>query len=193
VSLWFLIYDVSTVSAPDKDDVHFDLTFTGRESHYARPIGIGVAVATIIFIIATMTTNVAAKFLPMSDQYLQVMIPKAPDGGEPLGLTSLMHEIDDKTISVSGSLMNRTDQTVSGVVAVVELQDTTGRFPQTQEIPLTPPDLPPKGTGTFMAMATLQEKPGGYIVKFRFADGPFIPHKDERGPAISITPQPIGK
>ena len=182
-----------TVSTPDKDDVHFDLTFTGRESNYARPTGIGVAIAAIIFIIATMTTNLAAKLLPMSDQYLQVMIPVAPDGGEPLALTSLMHEIDEKKLSVSGSLMNRTDQMMSGVVAVIEMQDTTGRFPQTQEVPLTPPDLPPKGMGTFMAMATLQEKPGGYIVKFRFVDGPFIPHKDQRGPAISITPQPIEK
>src|SRR5262249_14860484 len=145
----------------------------------------------IIFIVATMTTSVAAKLLPMSDQYLQVMIPVAPDGGEPLSLTSLTHDIQDKTISVSGSVMNRTDQMMSGVVAVVDLQDTTGRFPQMQEIPLMPVDLPPKGEAMFMAMATLQEKPGGYIVKFRFADGPFIPHKDERGfaPQISITPQ----
>ena len=182
-----------TVSTPDKDDFHFDLTFTGRDKNYAFPTGIGVAIAAIIFIIATMTTNVAARLLPMSDEYLQVMIPKAPDGGEPLALTSLMHEIDEKTISVTGSLMNRSDQTVSDVVAVIEMQDTTGRFPQTQEIPLMPKDLPPQGTGTFMAMATLQEKPGGYIVKFRFADGPFIPHRDERAPAISITPQPIVK
>jgi hypothetical protein len=182
------------VSTPDdNDDFHFDLTFTGRDSNYARHVGIGVAIATIIFILATMTTNVAAKLLPMSDEYLQVMIPAAPDGGETLALTSLTHDINEKTISVSGSLMNRTDQMLLGVVAVVEMQDTTGRFPQTQEVPLTPTDLPPQGMGTFMAMATLQEKPGGYIVKFRFVDGPFIPHRDERGPAISITPQPIAK
>jgi len=193
VSLWLLIYDVRIVSTPDKDDFHFDLTFTGRDSNYARPIGIGVAIASIVFIIATMTTSIAAKLLPMSDEYLQVMIPAPPDGAEPLSLTSLTHEINEKTISVSGSLMNRTDQMISGVVAVIEMQDTTGRFPQTQQVPLTPPDLPSMGTGTFMAMATLQEKPGGYIVKFRFVDGPFIPHKDERGPAISITPQPIVK
>jgi len=178
------------VSTPEKKDFQVDLTFTGRDSDYTRQIAIGVAIAGIIFILVTMTTNVAAKLLPMGDEYLQVMIPVAPDGGEPLALTSLSHEINGKTISVTGSAMNRSNQRMDGIIAIVEMQDTTGRFPQTQEIPLTPHDLPPQATGTFMAMATLQENPGGYIVKFRFADGPFIPHKDERGPAISITPQP---
>ena len=129
----------------------------------------------------------------MTDDYLQAMIPTAPDGAEPLGLTSLMHEITDKTISVSGSVMNRTDQPMLSVIAVLQMQDTTGRFPQIFEVPVMPSDLPPQASATFMAMATLQEKPGGYVLKFRFADGPFIPHKDDRGPAITITPQPITK
>src|SRR4051794_15861092 len=116
------------------------MTFTGRDSHYTLPIAIVVAVAGILFIVATMTTNVAASLLPMNDDYLQVMIPAAPDGAEPLSLTSLRHEINDKTIAVTGSVMNRTDQPMAGLVAVVEMQDTTGRFPQTQEIPVVPPD-----------------------------------------------------
>ena len=178
---------------PENNDFHVDLTFTGRDSKYPRPIGIAVAAVSIIFIIATMTTSVAARLLPMSDDYLQLMIPAAPDGGESLGLTSLMHEITENTISVSGSVMNRAGQPVSDIVAVVQMLDTTGRFPQTQEVPVMPSDLPSQASGTFAAMATLQEKPGGYIVKFRFADGPFIPHKDDRGPAVSITPQPITK
>jgi hypothetical protein len=169
------------------------MTFTGRDRNYARPAAIVVAIVGIAFIVLTMTTNMAAHLLPMSDQYLQVMIPKAPDGGESLSLSSLMHDINDKTISVSGSIMNRTDQPISDVIAVVQMTDTTGRFPQTQDIPITPMVLQPKETGTFMAMATLQEKPGGYVVKFRFADGPFIPYKDERGSAVEITPQPVTK
>src|SRR5262249_8203792 len=100
---------------------------------------------------------------------------------------------NEKTISVSGTVMNRSTQPMSNIVAVVELQDTTGRFPQTQEIPIMPVDLPPQAMGTFIAMATLQEKPGGYIVKFRFADGRLLPDEDERGHAITITPQPVGK
>ncbi len=174
------------VSSPENNDLHLDLTFTGRNTNYARPVGIGVAAASIIFIIATMSTSLAARILPMSNDYLQVMIPPAPDGAEPLGLRSLTHEISEKTISVSGTVMNRADRPVSGILAVIEMQDTTGRFPQTAEVPVTPEELAPQAIGTFMAMATLQEKPGGYLLKFRFADGPFIPHKDDRGPAITM-------
>lgn len=173
----------------DNDEFHLDLTFTGAKRIQTRQIGIGVAAALIFFIIITMTTSVASKILPMSDGYLLVMIPPAPDGGEALGLKSLMHEVNEKTISVSGTIMNRTAQPMSNVMAVVEMQDTTGRFPQTVEVPVQPQDLPPQGTGTFMTMATLEQNPGAYIVKFRFADGPFIPHKDERVPEITITPQ----
>jgi hypothetical protein len=177
----------------ENDDFRIDLTFTGRDSNYARVVGIIVAISSIAFIIVTMTTNVAATLLPMTDEYLQVMIPIAPDGAESLSLTSLMHEIKDKAISISGSIMNRTDQPISNVIAVVVIQDTTGRFPQTQDVALIPQDIPPRGAAIFMAMATLQEKPGGYIVKFRFDDGPFIPHRDDRAPAITITPQPAVK
>jgi len=177
--------------SPENNGLRLDLTFTGQDKSNARPIGIGVAAVLIVFIILTMTTTLASKVLPMSDEYLLVMIPPSPDGAEPLGLKSLMHEIDGKTISVNGSVLNRTTQSMSNVLAVVEMQDTTGRFPETQEVAVQPVELPPQGIGTFMAMATLQENPGGYIVKFRFADGPFIPHKDEREPAITITPQQI--
>ena len=179
---------------PENNDFHVDLTFTGKDNNnLVRPIAIVVAVVGIIFIIATMTTNVAARLLPMSDDYLQAMIPLAPDGTEGLGLISLQQEITEKTISVSGTVMNRSDKPISNVLAVVQMQDTTGRFPQLAEAPVSPVELPPQATGTFTTMATLQEKPGGYILKFRFADGPFMPHKDDRGPAITITPQPITK
>jgi hypothetical protein len=180
-----------TVSKPENDDFRIDTTFTGRDVDYSRPIGIVVAILAIILIVATMTTNVAAWFLPMSDDYLQVMVPVAPDGGEPLGLTSLMEEISDKTISITGSVMNRADRPMSNIVAILDIQDTTGRFPQTFEIPLMPVDLEPQATASFMVTATLQEKPGRYVVKFRFAEGPFISHKDDRAPAVTITPQPV--
>jgi hypothetical protein len=179
------------VSNPEKDDFRIDTTFTGRDTDYLRKSSIVVAIVGVLFIIATMTTNVAASLLPMSDEYLQVMIPVPPDGGEPLSLTALMHEINEKTITVSGSIMNRDDEPISDIVAIVEMQDTTGRFPQTQEIPVMPVELAPQASGTFTAVATLQEKPGGYLLKFRFDEGPFIPHKDERAPAITITPQVI--
>jgi hypothetical protein len=178
------------VPPEENDDFNVDLTFTGRQLNIRR-IATVVAVAGFLLIIATMVTNLAATLLPMNDDYLQVMVPVATDGGEPLGLTSLKHLMEDKTISVTGTVSNRTDKMLSELVAVVQLQDTTGRFPENQEIAIMPPELAPQATGEFMAMATLQEKPSGYIIKFRFAEGPFIPHKDERGgtPTFTITPQ----
>ena len=193
-------YDVKTVSTPDRNEYRVDMTFTGRRLK-ARPIGIGVAIASIIFIFATMTTNVAARLLPMGDEYLAAMIPAAPDGSEPLSLTMLSHEINDKTISVTGAIKNRTNEPMSNVLAVVKMVDTTGRFPQTVEVPVMPALMQPQSESNFMTMATLQEKPAGYTVNFRFADGPFIPHKeeyaatnkDERSAPITITPQPVTK
>ena len=180
---------------PEDKDFHIDMTFTGREATWVRPAAIVTAIAGIIFIIATMTTNVAASLLPMHDDYLQVMIPTGADGAEPLGLSMLTHEINEKTITVTGAVVNRSAEPVSSILAVVQMNDTTSRFPQTQEIPVMPEELQPQATAYFTAMATLQEKPGGYLVKFKFVDGPFIPHKDERSgaPAITITPQPITK
>ena len=173
------------------DDFHLDLTFTGTHKSYARPVGIGVAAASIFFILLTMTTSVSSKILPMSDDYLLVMIPPAPDGAEALGIKTLNYAADDNTnaISVTGSVMNRTKQPMSDVLAVVEMQDTTGRFPKTLEVPVQPTDLGPQAAGNFSAMATLDGKPGAFVVKFRFADGPFIPHRDERAPEVTITPQ----
>jgi hypothetical protein len=194
-------YDVETVSTPDRNEYRVDMTFTGRRVKLARPIGIGVAIVGILFIFATMTTNVAAHLLPMGDEYLAAMIPAAPDGSEPLSLTLLCHEINDKTISVTGAIKNRTNEPMSNVLAVVKMVDTTGRFPQTVEVPLMPAPLQPQTESNFMTMATLQEKPAGYTVNFRFADGPFIPHKDEYIPSnkdercapVTITPLPVTK
>ena len=176
-----------------RNEYHLDMSFTGRQRNLARPIGIGVAAAGILFILLTMTTNVSAYLLPMTDDYLQAMIPSAPDGAEPLGLTMLSEEANGKTIAVKGTITNRTKEAMSNVVAVVLFQETTGRFPQTVVVPLMPSNLAPDGSANFIAMATLQEKAAGYSVKFRFEDGPFIPHKDERGPALSITTQPVAK
>ncbi|HYR90556.1 MAG TPA: hypothetical protein VE422_41195 [Terriglobia bacterium] len=178
-----MIYNVP----PENDDFHIDLSLSDREKTWVRPVAIGVAVAGVIFIIATMTTNVAAYLLPMNDEYLQVLIPLAADGGEALALKKLDHEIMDKTMVVRGAVENRTDYPLSMIVAVVTMQDTTGRFPQVVEVPAQPTELPPHGMADFTAMATLQEKPAGYFVKFRIADGPFVPHKDDRASTYGIT------
>jgi hypothetical protein len=175
------------VSTPENEQFHLNLSASSAGKNYLLPIAIGVAVAAIILIVLTMTTDLASRILPMDESYLQVMIPPAPDGAESLSLTMLDHEIIDNTITVRGSVMNRTEYPISDLRAVIDVQDTTGRFGQTLEMPLDPGDLAPQGTAMFQTTVTLQQKPAGYSIKFRFEDGPFVPHRDERPATYGIT------
>ena len=176
------------MSSPEDQEFRVDLTFSSQDERNTFLIASIVAGAAIVFIILTMTTTLSSHLLPMNDDYLQVLVPVTADGAEPLGLKSLEHQIKENTITVSGTVQNRTDYNVSGIVAVVEMQDTTGRFGQTVEAPVEPVDLASQQTGSFMASATLEQKPAGYLIKFKLVDGPFIPHKDDR-PTLGITPQ----
>ena len=177
------------MSSPENQEFHVDLSFSAIDTHRRYLIASIVAACGIVFIVLTMTTNLAAHLLPMNDQYLQVLIPVAADGKEPLGLKSLEHDIKDNSATVRGTVENRTDYAISGVVAVIEFQDTTTRFPQTVDAAVDPVDLGAKQTGSFTASVTLPQKVAGYLIKFKLApDGPFLPHKDDR-PTLGITPQ----
>src|SRR5690349_19711124 len=177
------------MSSPEDQEFHVDLSVSAVDEHKRFLIASIVAGCAILFIVLTMTTSLSAHLLPMSDEYLQVLIPVAADGMEPLGLKSLEHDIKENSATVRGTVENRTDYAISGVVAVLEFQETTTRFPQTVEAPVDPVDLGPKQTGSFTASATLQQKVAGYLLKFKLApDGPVLPHKDER-PTLGITPQ----
>src|SRR5262245_7060624 len=121
------------MSSPENQDFHVDLSFSAVDTHKRYLIASITAGCALIFIILTMTTSLSSHLLPMSDEYLQVLIPAAADGTEPLGLKSLEHEIKDNTGTVRGTVENRTDYPISGVLAVIEFQDTTTRFPMTIE------------------------------------------------------------
>src|SRR5262245_8070898 len=119
-----LRYDYRRVSTPEKkdDEFKFDLLASAPPKDYARPIGIAVAAVAIAFIIATMTTSVASSILPMRDDYMDALIPVAPDGLEPLSLQKLEHEVNDKTMTVRGVIANRTEYPLKEILAVVEIQ-----------------------------------------------------------------------
>ena len=168
------------MSTPDNQDFHVDLSFSAKDTHKTYLIAGITAGVAILFIVLTMVTSFSTHLLPMEDEYLQVLVPIAADGAEPLGLKSLGHEINENSIVVRGTVQNRADFDVPGIMAVIEMQDTTGRFAQTVEVPLEPPDLAAQQIGSFMAGAILQQKPAGYLIKFRLVDGPFLPHKDDR-------------
>jgi hypothetical protein len=175
------------VSTPENDEFRIDLSASRPRTYTPRLVAGGIALFIIILIALTVTTNLASWLLPMRDDYLLAMIPKASDGAEPLALATLDHETSEKTITVRGSVMNRTDYPIAGMLVVIEVLDTTGRFGQTLELAPDPADLPAHATAAFQTTVTLQERPSIYSVKFRFKDGPFIPHKDERAATYGIT------
>ncbi len=89
--------------------------------------------------------------------------------------------MNGNTLSVDGRVTNVSSDGVENVVAVIRAEDTTGRFPATLEIPVVPSILAPGDTGSFSMTVTLREKPNGYSVRFKLENGPFVPHRDERG------------
>jgi hypothetical protein len=176
---------VSTPENSGNDDLHLDLRFTDRPNALVLPLATAAAAVIILIIFASMTTNLAAWMLPMEDRYLQVLVPQAPDGQEALSLTMLDYPITGNTLSITGTVVNRTDFPITGLVAVVNATDVK-YVSQTVEVPITPADLPAKGTGSFQATITLADQPGGYNLRFRLADGPLVPHHDDRGADLNV-------
>jgi hypothetical protein len=142
---------------------------------------IGLAVAGIIGIVLTMTTDVAARLAPMDPNYLTVLIPKAADGAEPLSLKTLEHQGKDKSLSIKGTVLNRATVPITGLLAIVDVNDKYTLPAETATVPIDPVELPPNAVGTFEVMILSDKELGGFSVRFRLPDdGPFVPHKDER-------------
>ena len=162
------------------------MTFTGKDrTLLIKQIATVVAAAGVVFIIASMTTSLAAHLLPMSDQYLQVLVPQAPDGKEPLSLKTLDNSTNDTTLNVNGTILNRTDFPISGLLAVLSAQDVRYNR-QTTSAPTNPVEIPSGGTATFQISLTLPDQPGQYSVEFRVPDGPVVPHRDDRASSYGI-------
>ena len=174
----------------NQEDFKLDTTFTDSSRNWIKPTAVVSAIVLVLGIILTMTTDVASRILPMDESYLTALVPRAPDGAEPLSLKALEQEIVDKTLTVRGSVENRTDYSVSGIAAVIQPLDMYGIPLMTVEIFVEPPDVPAHSSAMFQTTVTLNERPAGYSIKFRLMDGPFGPHKDERAPAGVPAPAP---
>ena len=168
------------------DEFKLDTTFTDPSQKWHKPAAVVAAIVMVVIIILTMTTNVAAWLLPMDDSYLTALIPQAADNAEPLALKTLEHVIDENVLTVKGSVENRTDYTVSGIAAVIQPLDIYGLPLMPIEVPVQPADLPAHMAGTFDTTVGLNDRPSGYSVKFKIVDGPLVPHKDDRAPAVVL-------
>ena len=118
----------------------------------------------------------------MNDYYLNVVRPTAQDGSPyAFVLNELSHELEGRTVTVSGRMINDSTETLEDVLAVISIEETTGRFPATLEIPVDPSPLEPGESGIFSMSVTLRQAPIRYKVQFKLEHGPFVLHRDERG------------
>ena len=171
--------ELSFAEAPD-----FSLPFLGARPRfdYARILS-GILIGLIILSIAVFSlTDLSATLLPMDDLYLNVLRPTAEDGSPyAFVLNELINELDGRTLTVSGRMTNDSTETLEDVLAVISIEETTGRFPATLEIPIDPSPLEPGESGIFSMSVTLRQAPYSYRIKFKLQHGPFVLHRDERG------------
>src|SRR5688572_20436896 len=171
------------------DDLKLETSFSN--SNGATPyIAVAFAVLAIAGIVYVTTTDIAARLLPMDAQYLDVLVPTVADGSPPLSLQTLTQKADDKakSLTVGGTVINRTESSISGLLAVIQVNDKFTLPAETVQVPIEPAELASKATGTFHATIMLGEKGlSGYVIQFKLPeDGPFVPHKDDHpvGPVL---------
>jgi hypothetical protein len=162
------------------DDLKLESRFSDSRGSFPY-IAAAFAALAIVGIVIVTTTDVASKLLPMNDAYRDVLVPTTADGSMPLSLQTLNQKADSKTLTVEGTVMNRTESTIKGLLAVVQVKDRFTLPGPTVEVPIEPAELASKAIGKFQTTITLGDNGlSGYDVQFKLPnDGPFVPHKDE--------------
>ena len=172
------------------EDFNLETRFSRARGIFPYVAGtLGLALAVVVFM---YLTGIGRDALPYSE-YFEVRAPEGPDGSEALSLQTLTHMTDEKTtLSIEGTLLNRTDATISGLQAVISVTDRFTLPLQTLNVPVDPVELPANGMGVFRTTVTLDEKGlGGFTINFRLPDdGPLVPHKDDRPLEITLPGEP---
>jgi hypothetical protein len=159
---------------------------SGRDRDFLRIGAAIVAGLAIVMIVVSSVTDLSEAFVPMEDVYLDILIPETEDDTLPFALNELSSALEGNRISASGWMTNMSLEPVENVVAVITARETTGRFPETVEVPVEPARLEPGDSGSFSVSVTLRQRPNNYSVRFRLEHGPFVPHSDERSLSIEI-------
>jgi hypothetical protein len=171
------------------EDLKLETRFS-NPSASTRYIVAALAIAGILGIIVVTTTDVASALLPMDENYRNVLVPTMADGSLPLSLKTLQYKEDPKArnLTLEGTVMNRTDATISGLLAVVQVKDRFTLVAQTVEVPVDPAELDSQAIGRFQTVVTYGENSlGGFDLQFKLPnDGPFVPNMDERPPAPAL-------
>jgi hypothetical protein len=164
----------------DEPDLKLETSFS--DSRGSLPyIAAAFAVLAITGIVLVMTTDIAARLLPMDAQYLNVLVPTVPDGSPALSLQTLTQKTDGKSLTVDGTVMNRTESSIAGLLAVIQVKDKFTLPGEPVEVPIEPAELDAQEIGAFHTVIPIGGNGlGGYDIQFKLPDdGPFVPHKDE--------------
>ena len=175
-----------------QNDLKLETRFS-KPSAAGKYTAVGLAVAVLIAIVVVTTTDVATRLLPMDEAYRDVLVPTVADGSQPLSLHTLNQKEDAKAgiLAIDGVVMNRTESAISGLLAVVQVNDRFTLPAQTVEVPVEPAELPSMAEGKFQTTVMIgQHGLGGYVLQFKLPnEGPFVPHLDERPPAPAPAPE----
>ena len=167
------------------DDLNFETRFSRSRGLFPYVAG---AVGLALLVLIIMVVSGKFDYLPYSE-YFKVRAPSAADGSQALALLSLNHKEEKNTVTISGTLTNRTESPISGLVAVITVTDSFTLPVQTVNVPVEPVELGPKAMGMFETVVAVGDTGfGGFLIDFRLPnDGPFVPHKDERPAEPVIT------
>ena len=172
------------------DELNFETRFS--KSRGTFPYIAGILGATVVVLAFMYLTGIGREALPYS-AYFERRAPAAADGSEALSLQTLKHTIEPTMATIEGTVMNRTEDAIADLEAMIAVADKFTLPVQTVNVPVEPAPLPPMGTGTFRTTVPLGENGfGSFSINFRLADnGPFVPHKDERPDAPPpLEPEP---
>jgi hypothetical protein len=175
------------------DDLKLETRFSGSRGAFPYVV-VALAVLGILGIVVVTTTDVAARLLPMDENYRNVLVPTVADGSLPLSLKTLHHVEDKKarTLTLDGTVTNRTDAPIKGLLAVIQVKDRFTIVAQTVDVPVEPAELVSQGAGKFQTVITWGDNGmGGFDIQFKLSpDGPFVPHVDERPAEPTSEPVP---
>jgi hypothetical protein len=176
---------VSSSSSPkaEEDDSPFSLELVDRPFPLKKVWFWGAVLFSILgvwFIYEVTFTDVAGKWLPYTEATAQLLVPETPDGQEPIELLELTHTLSENEISIQGKLKNRTRQTIEDLVATVTVEFVGTVSLIEKDVPVEPSKIGPGFEGLFQLNQPVTDKPSGYSVKFKLANGAIVRHKDSR-------------
>jgi hypothetical protein len=132
------------------------------------------------FIYAVTFTDLSKEWVPFAQETAQLLVPEAPDGQEPVELLELSHSLTEDRISIQGKIKNRTAEALDDLMATIALSFMDPQKSVERDVALSPERIEPGSEASFQLEEYFNDRPTGYAVKFKLANGGVVRHKDRR-------------